>query len=127
MNRKVYTQALINALNSGLKPDQALLGLRRTLETRGHTSLYAPIIKDVVMILKKHESEVVATIVLAQKDDEKLYTTQIERFLSSFAMKKKIIVDETIIGGFIAKTKKIEHDQSYKESLASIYRSLTVH
>lgn len=125
MTRKVYAEATYRAMTSGLAPEQALSGLRTVLTRHGHMSLYQMVLKDVLVALKKAEDDTTAIIVLARADDEKNYVTQIEQFVAETkATATKVVIDGTIIGGFIAKTKSIKRDQSYKESLTSIYRSV---
>lgn len=128
MNSKVYTEALINTLDTHLAIDKALAGLRAVLESRGHSALYLKILKDTKSALEKKVLDKTATITLARKSDEKVYANAIEYFLQTADAKAKhIVIDEHIVGGFIAKTKTKKQDQSYRESLASVYRSLTAH
>ena len=125
MTRKVYAEAIYRAITSGLEPEKALSGLRQVLTRHGHVSLYASILKDLLISLKKAENDTTATIVLARKEDRENYAKQIEQFVTETkATEAQIVIDESIIGGFIAKTKTTKRDQSYKESLISIYRSV---
>lgn len=125
MTRDVYTQAFLKALKE-TSAEEALKGLREALTSRGHMSLYPRILKDAKVALSKEEKESKAYVTLARKEDEATYKQQIESFVGETGMRGfEISVDPGIIGGFVAKTKNISRDQSFKGSLLSMYRSLT--
>jgi F0F1-type ATP synthase delta subunit len=54
---------------------------------------------------------------------------QIKAVLTELGLKEnteiKEVVDETIIGGFVATFDYKEHDRSYKKALKSLYESIT--
>lgn len=125
MNRKIYTEAAHGALEKGLTPEQMLAGLRTVLTRNGHSSLYTAVLKELVVSLKKDEADTVATIIVAHHDDVQKYADSIAEFVrEAHAQSTAVVIDETIVGGFIAKTKTKKYNQSYAESLATIYRSI---
>lgn len=128
MNKALYARAIHTALVNGLTIDQALTGLQKTLARHGHESLYGSVLREVLALVQDAERKKTATIVLAKALDEKTYTQHIEAFMAEArASEKVIVIDESIIGGFIAKTTTVKRNQSYKESLIQIYRSVTAH
>ena len=126
MNQKIYTTAVIRTLQAGTPAEQSLSGLREVLTRHGHMSLYSTILKNVLRTLLKSEKDTSARITLARTDDAQVYAADIKAFLADArATSHEIIIDETIIGGFTARTTAMQRNQSYKESLASIYRAVT--
>jgi len=126
MNRKIYTEATQRALATGLSPEQVLSGLQKVLTRHGHTTLYPMILKDVLKSLEKGEKNKTVTVRVAKAGDADTYRTQIAQFVSDTqSVHTEVVVDETLIGGFMARTPHHMRDQSYKESLVSIYRALT--
>lgn len=127
MNRKIYSEATYRALESGLSPEAAVLGLRTVLTRHGHVSLYGAVLKDVVRMLEKKEKNTTVTVLVAKQTDVDKYAAHVARFVEEVrGARTEVVVDETLVGGFIAKTTAYKRDQSYKESLASLYRALTV-
>jgi F0F1-type ATP synthase delta subunit len=63
------------------------------------------------------------------KADASTFAAQIKTVLAELGVKEttqvKEVVDETLIGGFIATFDYQEHDQSYKKALKSLYESIT--
>ena len=128
MTVALYTQATLDALNKGLSPEKVLEGLKGALANRGHETLYPKVLKAVTLRLKKADADRVATIKVAVLGDEKQYHEAIEAFLKEANATTHVVSqDETIIGGFVAQTNTLRRDQSYKESLLSIYRSVINH
>ncbi|MBX9906409.1 F0F1 ATP synthase subunit delta [Patescibacteria group bacterium] len=126
MNHTVYRDATLRALASGTSPEVVLSGLQKTLARRGHTKLYGAVLKEVLASLSKKEADGIAIILLARKEDEGTYAEAIKAFVhTAHATGTRIVVDESIVGGFIAQTTTTKRDQSYKGSLVALYRSLT--
>lgn len=126
MNERIYAEALYGAIASGTKLDVALSRLKGILKGRGHDALYGKILKATEARLAKDEEAGTLQIVLARASDEKTYKKEIEKIQEALgATHTTIRIDETIAGGYIARTKDREIDASYKKSLLTVYRSLT--
>jgi len=125
MNERVYSEALCQAIAGGMKPDAALSRLREILKEHGHAALYGKILKRAEAHLAKDADAGMLEVTVAKAGDEKTYTDAIAKIKEDLDVTHTTIrIDETIAGGYIARTKNREIDASYKKSLLSLYRKL---
>lgn len=125
MNERVYSEALYQAVAGGLKLDAALLRLKEILKERGHTALYGKLLKRAEARFEKEAGAGTLEITVARKGDEKIYTEEIAKIKKDLNVTHTTVrIDETITGGYIARTQSQEIDASHKKSLLSIYRQL---
>ena len=75
------------------------------------------------------ESVASKTIATASSDSHKALHSQIAAALNNLGVSAetpiKSIIDETLVGGFVATFDYKEHDQSYKKTLINLYQSIT--
>lgn len=122
---KEYTQSVIELLQAGEKPEAILRGLRKTLESRGHTSLHARILTGVLRKLSSGDREEMPVVTLAKETDKKKFTAAIKDALSQLDADVKnaeFREDESITGGFIVSYKHNLIDASYKTKLRNWYK-----
>jgi F0F1-type ATP synthase delta subunit len=125
MSERIYSEALYGAISGGIKLDAALSRLKEVLKDRGHQALYAKILKQTEARLKKDMGAHTLEVIFARQSDEKAYKDEIMKIREALgATHTTIRIDETIAGGYIARTRGKEIDASHKKSLLSIYRSL---
>lgn len=126
MKVKDYSAAVLELITNGMSVDDALTGLTTMLKNRGHMRLRTQILRDLTqrMEVKGTSSEIVVT--LAKPGDETALNTAIKSACEKLMGSTYTIhIDETITGGFIAKTQYTQIDQSYKKKLLLLYGSLT--
>lgn len=125
MNERIYSEALHQAILNGTRIDAALKHLSEILNKNGHSALYAKILKAAAAKFAKDERASTLEIVLARASDEKAYKGEIAALKKSTnAAETSVRLDETIVGGYIARSATKEVDASFKRSLLAIYRSL---
>lgn len=123
MNGRGYGEALYGAVQDGVKVADALLRLKTILEQNGHSSLYGEALRYAHARFLKDEEGATVRVTLAREEDQKVFAKEIQAFVGD-ASKTEVVIDENIVGGFMARNATAELDQSYKKSLLSIYQSL---
>lgn len=121
-----YITAVLQELDAGKDASMVLEGLKKTLIAKGHDRLYASILRGVARMLEAGSAEgtlVVVSNEAAYEKQKNAITKALEELGSSET--PKVVVDETIIGGFIAEANSTQLDRSYKTTLVKLYRSLT--
>jgi F0F1-type ATP synthase delta subunit len=66
-------------------------------------------------------------IVVASEADKKAALDKSLALFGEGMRSAKISIDDTLVGGYIARTKGIQIDASYKKALLSVYRSAITH
>lgn len=123
-----YINAVAELLLQGKDADTVLSNLLKVLKEKGHTSIYADILKGVAAKLELYTQNGETTVVVASQEDVKKHSKAIERSLEAIEGSLKtasIEIDQTLIGGFVAIHKGKSIDMSYKQKLVSLYRSIT--
>lgn len=127
--KALYAQAFLEMLQEGTPVEAALTGLRSALEKKSHTKLYVPVLLEVQRVLEAKKGVKEAVVATASTASAKALKSQINVVLAELGVSKdipvKTIVDETLVGGFVATFDYKEHDQSYKKSLKSLFESIT--
>lgn len=123
-----YAQAFLASLENGMAVDTALAGLKLSLEKKNHTKLLGSVLLEVVRVLEAAPQSNQAVVVVAAAGDITALKTRIAEALEALGVTKETdvqeVVDETLIGGFVATYNHKEHDASYKKSLKSLYESI---
>ena len=125
---KHYVNAVVALLHEGGELDAVLKNLTKLLAKKGHTRLHKAILEGVCERLEADEALAIPTIFVAKENDEKNLELQIKQALESLGYKgenRKVQLDPTLIGGFIATYKSRRINASYKEKLLSLYRNIT--
>jgi F0F1-type ATP synthase delta subunit len=123
-----YAQAFLELIQEGTSVDTALAGLRASLEKNGHTKLLASILLEVQRELSASKGVMKAVITTATANDTLALKSSIDAALQELGVSAttpvKTVVDETLIGGFVATFNHKEHDKSYKKALTKLYESI---
>lgn len=127
--KALYAQAFLEMLQEGTPVEAALAGLRSALEKKSHAKLYVPVLLEVQRVLEAKKGVKEATVATASAASASELNSQIKTVLVELGVSEdipvKTIVDETLVGGFVATFDYKEHDQSYKKSLTNLYKSIT--
>ena len=93
-----------------------------------HNKLLGSVLLEILRVLESKKSSTEAVVAVAHAADATTLKTAIENALTSLGVAKdtpvKEVVDETLIGGFVATYNHKEHDASYNKSLKSLYESI---
>jgi len=124
-----YAHALLAIIASGTPVDTALAGLRTALKKKHHDKLLSPILQEALRVLSAQKSSNQAVVMVASAKQAAAMTDKIRQALSGLGASTDTsveeVVDETLIGGFVATYNYQEHDQSYKRALKSLFESIT--
>lgn len=124
--KDTYTKALLDLFSQDDIDSKAVLrGFQATLEKRGHSSLYAPVLQAVLRILSAERPATVVTV--ARTKDSTRQAAAIAEALSELGATSstEAVVDETLIGGYVVEHGHRRIDNSYKTKLVRLYQSLT--
>jgi F0F1-type ATP synthase delta subunit len=124
-----YAQAFLAHVATGASFDESLAGLVAVLQRRNHTKLLPSILRLVLRTLEAVKgvstaSVRVATATMSDADKAKL-TAALKALGVTEHTAVETVVDETLIGGFIAIFNHHEQDHSYKRTLTNLYESIT--
>jgi F0F1-type ATP synthase delta subunit len=123
-----YAQAFLKSLESGMAVDAAIAGLESAMEKKQHTKLFGAVLLEVLRVLETEKGTKQAVVAVAKSTDMKSLKPAIEAALAELGVSKdtpvKEVVDEALVGGFVATYDYKEHDASYKKSLKSLYESI---
>lgn len=123
---KDYIQATSEVLKKEHDPVTVLHALKKYLERRGLTKLYPAILRGIIEKNRRSERSSTAKVTIARNSDFVTHESDILKVLADLDQTKghQIHVDETLIGGYIIKSKDKRIDNSYKSKLLHTYRSL---
>lgn len=124
-----YAQAFLEMIQEGMSVETALAGLRTALEKKNYSKLLVPILLEVQRVLEAQKDAKQARVATASTADAKVLKAKITEALKTLGIEKstvvKEVVDETLVGGFVATFDYKEYDQSYKRTLKSLFESIT--
>ncbi len=126
--KKHYIKAIVQLILQGRDVDAVLLNLSRVLKEKGHESLHSQILQGVASELAFKRKMTASAVVVASSKEAAIYKDAIEASLKKLDGKFKEAVfttDETLIGGYIASHNGIQVNNSHKEKLVTLYRSIT--
>ena len=121
-----YAQALY-ALNKKDTECKTIDGLVAVLKRRGSISLLPKILKEYQILLSKEKSEKPQIIISKTEDKETALQSlsNLPGSLRKLAMTDVgIVVDDTLVGGYIYQTRNILYDNSHKSALLGLYRKI---
>ncbi len=123
-----YAQAFLKSLEAGMAVDAALTGLTSALKKKRHEKLLGGVLFEVVRQLETKRSGKAVVVSVAQTTDLAVLKAHIGAALEELGAPKGTpvteVVDETLVGGFVATYDYKEHDASYKRSLKNLYESI---
>jgi F0F1-type ATP synthase delta subunit len=126
--KKHYIKAIVQLVLSGRDVDAVLSNLSRVLKEKGHESLHAQILQGVASELAFKRKMTASAVVVASSKDAALFKEAIDASLKKLDGKLSealFTTDETLIGGYVASHNGIQINNSHKEKLVALYRSIT--
>ncbi len=122
--QNAYAAAVIQLIKDGQDVDQVLRGLATILTARSHEKLFQSVLRIVLRTLETHQSN--DRVVVASSEDA-IALEQAIAALAKQGVTKKLptIVDPNIIGGFVTETNGVRIDASYKQTLLTLYQTIT--
>lgn len=122
--KKQYIQATIDLILDGTDPQVILKGLHESMEKKGHARLYVAVLRGVVRILESKDNATAIVTVASEADVEK-FASEINEMRAMLGTEgvHSIVVDQTLIGGVVAKYNNTIIDRSYKNALTNLYRA----
>lgn len=99
--------------------------LIKTLTKQGHTRLLPAILRTYQAHTDADKKQNTCTLICARETDIKKYHKELKQFAGDNAcLHMETILDERIIGGFILRKHTVVLDNSYKNKLLLLYRSV---
>ena len=126
--KKHYIKAIVQLILQGRDVNAVLVDLDRVLTDNGHGSLKSSILKGVAVELESRSKTDASSVIVASESAAVSQKDAIERTLEKLGGSFKdavVTVDPTIIGGYIASHNATQINNSHKEKLVSLYRSIT--
>jgi F0F1-type ATP synthase delta subunit len=129
MKATQYAEAIFQASRN--KSDVALEVLannvRALLEKKGYRSLLPAIVRELEKLTLTRGAADECVIRVAKESDTVTFTTSIQKdiqTLNAEALPTRVVVDDTVIGGYEVRAKGVRIDQTYKRSLLTLYTNL---
>jgi F0F1-type ATP synthase delta subunit len=123
--KQAYIKALIKTILTGTPVETALANTKVVLEKKGHQKLWGVVLKGLVRELEYALALSTPKIFLAKDDAQALEKAKAAAKAISGSDESEVVIDESLIGGYIARTKDIQVDSSYKRALLDVYRKVT--
>lgn len=119
-----YAKALTAVIGEGKHAGPILASLDTVLARRGHEKLKGRILRELARLLERAR-EGRATLMIADANDVATLKSEISAATQQLgAADTDTIIDPTLIGGFVLRTKTKQLDRSYKNALLKLYRSI---
>lgn len=125
--KKHYIKAVTQLLQDGSTVDSVLANLKSVLAEKGYKGMYEEVLRGVLVSLEEDTNANTAKVYVANQADAKKLEAAIEASLEKLEAQSKttqIIVDPTLIGGYIAVNNGRSINKSYKEQLVTLYRNI---
>lgn len=123
--KHTYIKAGFELLAAGQSADLVLQNLKAVMDQKGHASLWAGVLRGLVLKIEQENLKALPNVVVAKEKD--LVTAKIEQILQSLGSEKKdftTTVDPTIVGGMKVTYNYRLVDQSYKTKLRNLYQAI---
>ena len=127
MRTKDYTEAAYRLIREGKDEVAVFEKLKRYLTGRGLAKLYPSVLRGLAEKVRRSDKQARTKVIVARERDAQLHAGEIERAVAEIGTGKghDVVVDETIIGGFVVKGRDERLDKSYKSTLLHAYHRLT--
>lgn len=127
MRTKDYIEAAHGLLKGGTDEAVVFTKLKGYLEKRGLAKLYPSVLRGLAEKIRRTDLRARTKVVVAREGDAKLHAGEIEKAVAEVGKGTghDVVVDETIIGGFVVKGRDERLDRSYKSTLLHAYHRLT--
>lgn len=116
---KAYAQALLQLIQKGEKPKEAVAKIHKALLETGRSQLMPAVGRAFERLAEREAQKNRSVLVIARKSDEAKARKE------SGAKDAEITVDESLIGGWQLFDKGEMRDESWKTALLSIYNAAT--
>lgn len=120
---KDYVEATHKVLGSNANTGEVIASLSTYLKRRGLLKLYPAILRGVLQKGMRKEKTLTPKIIVARETDLQRHKTEIEALIPK-KNQTTTVIDPTLIGGFIIKTKDTYTDQSHKSKLLHAYHRI---
>lgn len=126
-----YAKALYSAITDHPNNEEKLVGnFIETLTANGHTHFLPRIIRSILRYHARDEKERTISITsskeLSEKDTQEILRKEpFKNLLAASHKRVERIIDDSVIGGVIVRTKAVRVDASYKRALLELYKSIT--
>lgn len=129
MKAHEYAEALYEvSLNKSDEEVTAVLTRFQTLlEERGHTNLLKTILRELEKIERRRSTSTETLVRVAKEEDATRFSENITRDIHTLGgedVRTRIVIDETLIGGYEVRAKGQRIDRSHKRSLLTLYNNL---
>lgn len=121
-----YVQAASELLLASETPDVVLSGLKTSLHSRYHESLYPLVLTRLLRELPNRLAEQTPTVMVARRADVDQYKEAIEAELKKLhaPSEYQVTYDDSLIGGTILQYQSTRIDNSYKHALKNLYKNI---
>jgi len=123
--KETYTKAILELLKSGKEPDAVIKGVRSTMLKRGHQNLLLIVLQNVLRVLETEATGTNVFVASEKELDSQLKAIKAELEKLGADTEPSVLVDETLIGGFVVEHNYQRSDKSYKNALTKLYRNVT--
>lgn len=113
---ETYAKALLELVNRGTTPKEAVASIRKVLSKSGKASLFPSIAKSVARLAGR-EMRMKGTVLVVAKEADAAEAKE-----RSGEKDAKVRIDPTIIGGWRLESAEELRDASYKRALLEIYQ-----
>lgn len=120
-----YIKATLARIEAGDDPKDVVRGLRLSMEARHHERLFDVVLRNVLKVLERQAPT--TSVRVANEKHYKAAQNTIKTTLKELGTEDTpaIILDESLIGGYIAEHDGTYVDKSYKYALTNLYRRIT--
>jgi F0F1-type ATP synthase delta subunit len=126
MKVKEYIDATYSLVEGGMDDASVLSRLKAYLEKRGLTKLYPLVLRGLIEKIRRKTKTSRAKVVLAREEDGSRYKGDIMKACAQLGVTEyDVVIDDTLIGGFIVKGKNERLDLSFKQRLLHTYQNVT--
>ena len=126
MHTRDYIHAVSDILRKNGDVENTLATLRQMLQSRGLIKLYPAILRGVLQKQERTVSHEETQIIFARTEDTEKFTDEIIAHLTTRNLPHiyTYLIDPTLVGGYIIKTKNERINKSFKQTLLHTYRTI---
>ena len=129
MKAQQYAEALFLSSQNKSEEDveRIVLATIELLKEKGYIRLLPAILRELEKIQTRREETKELVVRVAQDSDVDAFKEQIQKDVETLAatsLPKKVISDNTLIGGYELRAKGARIDRTYKRSLLTLYNNL---
>jgi F0F1-type ATP synthase delta subunit len=121
-----YVTAITELISTGTPVEEVLANLPKVLALHGHTRMHESVLRHVMLTLEQQHEDSVPVVTVASEAGETAQKAEIKAALAELGVASashRTVVDDTIIGGFVATYNHKSIDESYRTQLQAIYQA----